>query len=147
MPQSPSIFCLDVPRRTNALNSIEKMREKASMLQQQWIIGLTSPTIIANIASFEHRIPECDLKGWILQNDAPQCICTRASTQFSELPFGVLKKHVVISQMSWHMFGGHLYRTRLHEIVLRCPAAAFAIGMEIQHYSFEVSTIPRYNFH
>jgi hypothetical protein len=90
-----------VPRRTNALNSIEKMREKASMLQQQWIIGLTSPTIIANIASFEHRIPECDLKGWILQNDAPQCICTGASTQFSELPFGVLKKHVVISQMSW----------------------------------------------
>jgi hypothetical protein len=26
------------------------------MLQQQWIIVLTTPTIIANIASFEHRI-------------------------------------------------------------------------------------------
>jgi hypothetical protein len=137
-----SNFCLDVPSRTNALNSIEKMREKASMIQQQWIIGLTSPTVIGDIASFVHRIPECDLKGWILQNDAPQCICTRASTQFSELPLGMLKKHVVISQTSWHMFGGHLYRTCLHEIVLRCRATAFAIGVKIQNKPFKFADRP-----
>jgi hypothetical protein len=73
-PQCPRLSDpgLVAHRRTNAFNSIEEMRQKVSMLQQHWITGLTTPTIIGNIASFVHRIPKRDLKRRILQNDTCQ---------------------------------------------------------------------------
>ncbi len=60
---------LVAPCRTNALNSLEEMRQKASMIQEQWIIGLTPPTIVGNVTGFVHRIPERDLERRVLQND------------------------------------------------------------------------------
>jgi hypothetical protein len=52
-------------RCADTVNSFEEMRQHASTLQQRRIIGLTAPANISNIASFKHRIPECDLKGRI----------------------------------------------------------------------------------
>jgi hypothetical protein len=62
MPQGLSKICLVLSRCADTLNSFEEMRQNASMIQEQWIIGLTTPTVIGDIASFVHRIPECDLK-------------------------------------------------------------------------------------
>jgi hypothetical protein len=137
MPQGPSKICLVLSRCADTLNSFEEMRQIASMIQERWIIGLTTPTGIGNIASLVHRIPERDLKRRIPQNDTRQRSCAGAFTHFGELPLGMLEKHIVVSQVPRNMSRRHLYRTRLHEIVLRGRTTAFTIGMKIENKPFK----------
>jgi hypothetical protein len=116
MPHDHSDPGLVTARRTNALNPIEKMRQNALMFQQTRIIKLTSPTIIGDIASFPHRVPECDLQWRVLQNDFSGFghACTLATLR--ELPSEVVPPIIAIPHHSCNKSLRHLYYATLSRL-------------------------------
>jgi hypothetical protein len=79
--------------------------------------------------------------------EAERTVADREIGRDLEPTHSEFKKHVVLPQISWNMSRGHLYRTRLREIVLRGRTTAFTIGMKMQNESFKFELVHQFVDH